>query len=155
MDVEALMSRPHKLTPDQLKSLWLHRAVARRLATDPDEVLRRARVNLDRLLLQHQKTMTEVWLRRWQDKIDEGVGAVYRALIAEDPEAVDLRQNSPFAGILPQPQRRKILAAFNAATARTGRVESSSCRTLSLLSSYSVDRDSRPCCHHRNLSIDP
>jgi hypothetical protein len=56
--------------------------------------------------------MEEVWLRRWQGKFNEGVGSVLRSLTSEDPEAVELRQNSPFAGVLSQPQRRKILESF-------------------------------------------
>ncbi|MBB5825071.1 excisionase family DNA binding protein [Micromonospora carbonacea subsp. aurantiaca] len=111
--VEALLRPEQALTRDQLKSLWLHQAVAGSLVVDPDEVLGKAGANLDRLLRQHRGTMAEVWLRRWQEKIDEGVGSVLRALTSEDPEAVELRQNSPFAGVLSQPQRLKVLEAFN------------------------------------------
>ncbi|MFI7081422.1 helix-turn-helix domain-containing protein [Micromonospora sp. NPDC049903] len=110
--VEALLRPKRALTRDQLKSLWLHQAVAGGLVVDPDEVLGKAAKNLDRLLRQHRGTMAEVWLRRWQDKMNEGVGSVLRSLTSEDPEAVELRQNSPFAGVLSQPQRRKILESF-------------------------------------------
>jgi excisionase family DNA binding protein len=74
--VEALLRPSQALTRDQLKSLWLHLAVAGGLVADPDGVLGKARENLDRLLQQHRGTMTEVWLRRWQEEINEGVGAV-------------------------------------------------------------------------------
>jgi excisionase family DNA binding protein len=111
--VEALLRPRQELTRDQLKSLWLHQAVAGALVTEPDEVLDKARENLDRLLRQHRETMTEVWLKRWQDKINEGVGAVLKTLTSEDPEAVELRQNSPFAGVLSQPQRQKVLESFS------------------------------------------
>ncbi len=110
--VEALLRPERRLTRDQLKSLWLHQAVAGNLVTDPDRVLGKARDNLDRLLRQHQGTMAEVWLQRWQERINAGPGAVLKALTSEDPESVELRQNSPFAGVLPQPQRLKILEAF-------------------------------------------
>jgi excisionase family DNA binding protein len=111
-DLEALLRPKHELTRDQLKSLWLHQAVAGSLVTDPDEVLGKARENLDRLLRQHRKTMTEVWLKHWQGKINEGAGAVLKVLTSEDPEAVELRQNSPFAGVLSQSQRQKVLESF-------------------------------------------
>ncbi|QKW15733.1 helix-turn-helix domain-containing protein [Verrucosispora sp. NA02020] len=110
--VEALLRPKRALTRDQLKSLWLHQAVAGGLVVDPDEVLGKAAENLDRLLRQHRGTMAEVWLRRWQDKINEGVDSVLRSLTSEDPEAVELRQNSPFAGVLSQSQRRKVLESF-------------------------------------------
>nr|BFE67144.1 hypothetical protein GCM10020092_004450 [Actinoplanes digitatis] len=63
-------------------------------------------------MVQHQGTMTEVWLLRWREKLGEGPGAVLKTLTSEDPESVELRQNSPFAGVLSQPQRRKVLEAF-------------------------------------------
>lgn len=110
--VENLLRPKQKLTRDQLKSLWLHQAVAGNLVTDPDAVLGRAAENLDRLLVQHQGTMTEVWLTRWREKLRQGPGAVLKVLTSEDPEAVELRQNSPFAGVLSQPQRQQVLKSF-------------------------------------------
>ncbi|MET7875344.1 helix-turn-helix domain-containing protein [Micromonospora profundi] len=110
--VEAMLRPKPELTRDQLKSLWLHQAVAGNLVTDPDAVLGKARENLDRLLRQHRETMTEVWLKRWEDKLEEGVDAVLKTLTSDDPEAVELRQNSPFAGVLSQSQRKKVLESF-------------------------------------------
>ena len=110
--VEALLRPPQKLTRDQLKSLWLHQAVAGNLVTDPEAVLGKAAENLDRLLVQHHGTMAEVWLLRWREKLGAGPGAVLEALTSQDPESVELRQNSPFAGVLSQPQRQRVLEAF-------------------------------------------
>lgn len=110
--VEALLRPKQRLTRDQLKSLWLHQAVAGSLVSDPDSVLGKAAENLDRLLVLHQGTMTEVWLMRWREKLRQGPGAVLKVLTSEDPEAVELRQNSPFAGVLSQSQRRQVLDAF-------------------------------------------
>ncbi len=72
--VEALLQPRQALTRDQLKSLWLHQAVAGSPVVDPDEVLGKASANLDRLLRQHQGTMAEVWLRRWQTRSTKGLG---------------------------------------------------------------------------------
>ncbi|AGZ43989.1 helix-turn-helix domain-containing protein [Actinoplanes friuliensis] len=117
-EVEALLRPRLELTRDQLKSLWLHQAVAGTLVADPDLVLDKARHNLERLLTQHRGTMTEIWLTKWQAKINDGPHAVLKALTAQDSESVELRQNSPFAGVLPQEQRQKVLGAFS----RSGRV---------------------------------
>ena len=111
-DVEAFLRPKPRLTRDQRKALWLHRAVAGSLVTNPDEVLDKARANLDRLLGQHRNTMTEVWLRRWQDTIDEGAEAVLEVLTSLDRDAVEMRQNSPFAGVLSEPQRLQVLESF-------------------------------------------
>lgn len=73
--VEELLRPRRKLTRDQLKSLWLHQAVAGSLVSDPDLVLGKAAENLDRLLVQHQGTMAEVWLLRWREKLQQGPGA--------------------------------------------------------------------------------
>jgi len=110
--VEALLRPEQKLTRDQLKSLWLHQAVAGLLVTDPETVLGKAAENLERLVVQHQGTMTESWLLRWREKLSEGPGAVLKALTSQDPESVELRQNSPFAGVLSQSQRQQVLDAF-------------------------------------------
>ncbi|MDQ7904326.1 helix-turn-helix domain-containing protein [Phytohabitans sp. ZYX-F-186] len=109
-DVEAVL-RP-ELTRDQLKALWLHRAVAGRLVQDPDAVLARASANLERLRRVHPDGMAARWLDRWAEVLDAGVEAVLDTLVSRAPVAIELRQNSPFAGVLPEPERRAVLAAF-------------------------------------------
>lgn len=49
---------------------------------------------------------------RWREKLSEGPGALLKTLTSEDPESVELRQNSTFAGVLSQPQRQQVLKAF-------------------------------------------
>jgi excisionase family DNA binding protein len=109
-DVEAIL-RP-ELTRDQLKALWLHRAVAGRLVQDPDAVLAKAATNLERLRQVHPDGMAARWLDRWRVVLDAGVEAVLDMLASRAPEAIELRQNSPFAGVLPETERQAVLAAF-------------------------------------------
>jgi excisionase family DNA binding protein len=111
-DVEAVL-RP-ALTRDQFKALWLHCAVAGRLVTDPAGVLSKARANLDRLRQVHRDGMAAMWLDQWQARLDDGVEAVLDALTSRAPHAMELRQNSPFAGVLPETERHAVLAAFTA-----------------------------------------
>jgi excisionase family DNA binding protein len=111
-DVEAVL-RP-ELTRDQLKALWLHRAVAGRLVSDPEAVLVKAAANLERLREVHPDGMAAMWLDRWRAVLDEGIEAVLEVLTSRAPHAVELRQNSPFAGVLPDAERRAVLAAFAA-----------------------------------------
>ena len=56
--------------------------------------------------------MSAQWLARWRILVEEGPEAVMRALVAESDHAVELRQNSPFAGVLSQAERLAILRAF-------------------------------------------
>ena len=109
-DIEAIL-RPD-LTRDQLKALWLHRAVAGRLVQDPDAVLAKAATNLERLRQVHADGMAAMWLDRWRKVLNGGVEPVLDVLTSRAPEAIELRQNSPFAGALPEEQRRAVLAAF-------------------------------------------
>ena len=115
LDVERLVQ--DRRTRDQRKSLWLHTAVAGRLVTDPNRALRQARANLRRMREAHARPSP--WLRRWEHLIDEGPEKVVRALIADTPEASELRQNSPFAGVLTAPERSRALEAFRAAEQAT------------------------------------
>ena len=109
-DVLALTNRP--LTRDQEQSHWLHRAVVGHLVTEPDLVLTRARENLERFSRIHQGTMAEHWLDLWRLTLDSGLDRVLTVLVSEDPQAAELRQNSPFTGILPDEERKKVLASF-------------------------------------------
>jgi excisionase family DNA binding protein len=101
------------LTRDQERSLWLHRAVLAELVADPEGVLARVRGNLHRLRAQHpDRGMTGRWLGLWQEVLDSGVDAVADVLTSQGPAALELRQNSPFAGVVSEEVRSRVLASF-------------------------------------------
>jgi hypothetical protein len=75
-------------------------------------VLAKAAANLDRLQRIHSDGMAAVWLKRWRTTLRAGVEAVLEVLTARSEYAVELRQNSPFAGVLPEAERQAVLAAF-------------------------------------------
>jgi excisionase family DNA binding protein len=108
-DVEALLGRP--MSRDARQSLWLHRAVAGRVAADPDAAIARARRNLGRMASAAGRPVP--WLRHWEDVLAAGPERVLEVLTdADTPLAVELRQNSPFAGVLTEAERRRVLEAF-------------------------------------------
>jgi hypothetical protein len=109
-DVLALASRA--LTREQEQSRWLHAAIAGRLVAEPDLVLARARANLDRFSAVHAGTMAAHWLGLWRDALDAGPDQILTALVSETPQAAEMRQNSPFSGILPPDERRAVLESF-------------------------------------------
>lgn len=118
VDALALAGRPAAnqggpLTDDQLRSLWLHRAAAGLIARDPVGTLAQARTTAEQLLAGEPDGAR--WLREWLGLIDRGPEAVMRAMTSIDPLARELRQNSPFVGLLPDRERRAILEAFRAA----------------------------------------
>jgi excisionase family DNA binding protein len=100
------------LTRDQEQSLWLHGKIAGRLVEEPDLVLSRARENLDRFSKIHAGTMAERWLDIWRQTLGSGTGPVLNMLTSHTPLARELRQNSPFTGILSQDERMKVLDSF-------------------------------------------
>lgn len=75
-------------------------------------MLAKAATNLERLRRVHPDGMAAVWLDRWRGVLNAGIEAVLDVLTSRAPEAIELRQNSPFAGVLPEAQRRAVLAAF-------------------------------------------
>ncbi|MDQ2707386.1 MAG: helix-turn-helix domain-containing protein [Actinomycetota bacterium] len=113
-DLDSLLDVQHRqLTRDQERSLWLHRALVGRLMEQPDQVMNLARKNAIHLLRQQQRTgMTTHWLTEWLRVLDRGVDEVAEVLTSRNPLSLELRQNSPFAGALPQETRSRVLAAF-------------------------------------------
>jgi excisionase family DNA binding protein len=107
-DVEALVDRGR--TRDDRQSLWLHAAVAGRVARDPRGALEKARANLRTMRSAHRGR--NPWVDRWERLVDAGPEAVIGALVADTPESTELRQNSPFAGVLTDRERRLVLSAF-------------------------------------------
>jgi len=106
------MGSSTRLNRDQRQSLWFHGAVAGRLAADPQGTLARARTNLLRLRRIHRSGMTSRWLDAWQSVLDSGPEAVLQTLTSQTPLAIELRQNSPFAGVLSDGERMAVLDAF-------------------------------------------
>ena len=89
-------------------------AIAGRLVADPDAVLRRARENLDRFSAVHAGTMAAHWLGLWREALDVGPDRVMSVLMSNSAEAAEMRQNSPFTGIIPSDERRAVLGSFRA-----------------------------------------
>lgn len=56
--------------------------------------------------------MTARWLDQWQEGLDAGVDAVAEVLTSQGPAALDLRQNSPFAGVISPEVRSRVLSSF-------------------------------------------
>jgi excisionase family DNA binding protein len=120
-DVLALTDRSP--TRDQAQSRWLHLAIAGHLVQEPDLVLARARENLGRFSEVHAGTMAGHWLDLWRKTIDSGPDQVLNILVSDTPEAKELRQNSPFTGILSPDERRTVLNSFREQWSRSTRYD--------------------------------
>lgn len=109
-DVDAVFHPP--MTRDQVKALWLHRVVASALVANPEVVLDKATTNLDRLERIHPSGMTSYWLKQWRTVFGAGPEAILDMLTSTSAHAIELRQNSPFAGVLGESERSAVLASF-------------------------------------------
>jgi excisionase family DNA binding protein len=110
IDIEALLEP--RLTRDQERSLWLHSAVAGRLVVEPEATMERVERNLQQLERKHPSGMASAWIGRWRSIFDRGTDAILEMLTSRTPTTVELRQNSPFAGVLSPQDRARTLDAF-------------------------------------------
>jgi hypothetical protein len=54
----------------------------------------------------------EAWFTEWERRLDGGLPSVIEALVSHEQAARDLRQVTPFAGVLSDEERRAIYAAM-------------------------------------------
>jgi excisionase family DNA binding protein len=101
------------LTREEAQSLWLHYALLAPLLTDPEAVIAKARENLLRWSDKHRRDgMAMRYLAMWERVLDDGLDAIIHALTSPSQEARELRQNSPFAGVLADATRQRVLKTF-------------------------------------------
>lgn len=102
-----------ELTREQEKSLWLHRALLGPLMLDPARVLQIASENIARWKPQQRVDgMATRYFQQWEEVIDSGVDAVAEVFTSQDESSNELRQNTPFAGVLTDDERRQVLRSF-------------------------------------------
>lgn len=95
-------SEPHRAA--ELRSLAYHRAIAPRL--------RRPMVDDAQRKLRRWKEDGKVDPRHveaWEEVFAKPMAEIRKVITADDESGRDLRQNSPLAGLLSEPERRKIL----------------------------------------------
>ncbi len=95
---------PHGHDTAERRSRAYHAVVAERL---DERMLEDARANVERLAAAGH--IHESYAERWRALLARPVAEVARALSAESQDARDLRQNSPFAGVLNEQERRRII----------------------------------------------
>lgn len=88
----------------ELRGLAYHRAIARRLRRrDVDEAARRIRD------WKREGKIDPRYAEAWEDLLQRPVAEIRKEITADTPQAHDLRQNTPFAGLLSEPERRRII----------------------------------------------
>jgi hypothetical protein len=101
---QIIMAAGHRTA--ELRSIELHRLVSGRL---DDELVADTR---RRLLgwLDDDGPEHPVYIRRWLALLDRPLDEVRRRLVEDSQEMRDLRQTTPFAGVIPDQERLQVIA---------------------------------------------
>lgn len=97
-------------TFEERRSLAISAAVAAKLRQNPEVVLAKARANLSRM--RTAASHEHRWIDVWESVLETGPRHVAALLTSTDQFARDLRQTSPFAGVLSVAERREAVAGL-------------------------------------------
>lgn len=100
------MDHEDALETSRARSIALHAEVARRLAEDP-ALVERAKARVRRWLV--DGNVARPWAVAWQAWLDLPLTELCARLVERSDEAQDLRQVSPFAGVLDARTRWRVL----------------------------------------------
>ena len=105
-----------RLTREDRRSLAFHHAIVKTLRKNPVAVISRARSNVERLARLHRgpQKLFEQWESWLALPIEELVSNILDPL----PEAREMRQVSPFSGVLKPQERARIVRQFRKEIAR-------------------------------------
>lgn len=91
--------------PAELRSLEMHRLIAERLTA---EIVARAKERVGQWL-EDGRPVHPYWAQQWQRLLERPVDEIRELLAADTQEMRDLRQATPFAGVLDESERRQII----------------------------------------------
>jgi hypothetical protein len=115
---QILASAATEARPENRVQLELHRALLGKLLGDLGLAREIAYVNLDRMRSSVRGAQAQGWLDEWAELIDDPGPRLIDVFLGEDEHSTDMRQVSPFAGVLTQQER---LAAIERARSNASR----------------------------------
>jgi hypothetical protein len=101
--------RDHQMIDE--RSLAFDRLIASKLRMDPT-LVEKARSNLSRWLLTADASVRPVF-QKWRNLLDGPMDLLLSTLESPEEHATQLRQSSPFCGILTREERTRILQEFH------------------------------------------
>ena len=108
-DLEALTSRTERLRREDRRSLWLAYATAGKIVSDPSVTIERARHQID-LMRPTARGQARLWIDDWSQLLDGPIETLLATLTDPSLRGREMRQNSPFAGLLNDDERAAIIA---------------------------------------------
>jgi len=98
------------MTREDMRSLAFHRAIAELLQKNPEFVVSRARKNLERLTGMHPDAGT--LFDKWREWLSFPLEVLIEKILDSQQETCEMRQVSPFSGLLNAQQRTQVLRDF-------------------------------------------
>lgn len=96
-------------TREATLSVALHRAALPYVYRDWSAARRVMQFNLDRMKMRRRAPLAEGWVAEWQQALNIGPEAVEQVALMPGERGDDLRQMTPFAGVLPQDVRLEVI----------------------------------------------
>lgn len=110
LGLELFVAFMPRMTREDRRSLAFHRAIARLLQDNPAPAMERARRNLAKLRALHPHA--QPLLGQWESWLALPAEELVPRLLGVEMTAREMRQVSPFAGLLSPRERARILRAF-------------------------------------------
>lgn len=104
------------MTREDRRSLALHSRIAERLQREPEKALEKAQTNLEHMRRLHPGARR--LFDQWADILNGPLNAVVIALTDPRPRFRELRQVTPFAGVLDNAERSDVYHQFRQEEAR-------------------------------------
>ena len=115
-DLDAFAAGAQRMTRDQQRSFRLAIAVAGHLVADPEGTKQVARAYLADLGPGSSRRRGGKWHGRWLALLDGPLDDLLTALTADTVASRELRQNSPFVGVLSDAERTAVLQGLSRPT---------------------------------------
>ncbi len=110
-DAERVERPVHLLSREERRSVWLPRAVAVGIQHDPERARALARASL-RTMARADDGRGERWRRAWAELLAGPLDEVLANLCSTSTYAAQLRQTTPFAGVLDPHERWAVYESF-------------------------------------------
>jgi transcriptional regulator with XRE-family HTH domain len=103
-------TEPRFARREQRLGFEFHRAVLDKLLKNPDDTIASAAERLPRLKAAVRGDLAEGWMLEWQALIDaRDLRKLEAVMTGADPRSIDLRQVSPFDGVLTRDERARVM----------------------------------------------
>lgn len=110
LGLELVVNYVPKMTREDRRSIAYHHAIAKSLRQDPQATIQRARETLARMCKDHPHAAK--LFDQWQTWLDLPIDELIANMLDSGIAARDMRQVTPFAGVLSAKERVSILKRF-------------------------------------------